>query len=319
MKILIIGGTGHIGSYLIPRLILSGHEVHIVARTAESKYANNQIIWNQVKWILEDKTTEEDNGTWEKRMAEIETDVVMDMLCFSLEQCEMMYNAFKHRISHFIHCGTIWAYGPTEKVPYQEHFPRNPITEYGKKKAEIERFLFNAYHREGFPATIIHPGHICGRRWLPIDPQGKIDGIDIYKKFAHGEKVYLPNNGLETLNHVHADDVAQLFESAMTHREQALGQVFSAVAPYALTLVGLSNFIASLFGREPNLAFVPLEKMKEMLDAGAYNGTYLHTIHSSCCSIEKAQKLLDYQPRYTTERIFMECIEHMIESGQLII
>ncbi len=32
MRILVVGGTGHIGSYLVPRLVLSGHEVKVVAR-----------------------------------------------------------------------------------------------------------------------------------------------------------------------------------------------------------------------------------------------------------------------------------------------
>ena len=27
MRVLVIGGTGHIGSYLVPRLLLAGHEV----------------------------------------------------------------------------------------------------------------------------------------------------------------------------------------------------------------------------------------------------------------------------------------------------
>ncbi len=59
MKILVIGGTGHIGSYLIPRLILNGHEVSVVSRDSQPKYTNNQIVWNQVNWITVDKTSEE--------------------------------------------------------------------------------------------------------------------------------------------------------------------------------------------------------------------------------------------------------------------
>lgn len=76
-------------------------------------------------------------------------------------------------------------------------------------------------------------------------------------------------------------------------------------------------FIVRLFGQSPNLEYVPLEKMRDHLSQAAYDGTYLHTIHSSCCSIKKAQNLLGYQPRYTTEQIFQECIEYMLETEQL--
>ena len=42
-----------------------------------------------------------------------------------------------------------------------------------------------------------------------------------------------------------------------------------------------------------------------------------HVTHSPCASIAKARQLLDYAPRYTTEQIFAECLEYLLESGQL--
>jgi len=33
VRVLVIGGTGHIGTYLVPRLVLSGHDVRVVARS----------------------------------------------------------------------------------------------------------------------------------------------------------------------------------------------------------------------------------------------------------------------------------------------
>ena len=33
MRIVIIGGSGHIGSYLTPRLVESGHQVIVVSRS----------------------------------------------------------------------------------------------------------------------------------------------------------------------------------------------------------------------------------------------------------------------------------------------
>ncbi len=32
MKVIVIGGTGHIGTYLIPRLVKAGHDVICVSR-----------------------------------------------------------------------------------------------------------------------------------------------------------------------------------------------------------------------------------------------------------------------------------------------
>ena len=318
MKILVVGGTGHIGSYLIPRLVRSGHEVKVVARHPAPQYTDPRLTWGQVEWIVADRGAEERDGTWPRRMASLEVDVVIDLICYTPEQNRTMVEAFEGRIRHFLHCGTIWAYGPPRRTPYRESDPRRPISDYGRNKAIIEADLIDRYRMTGFPATIIHPGHISGRKWLPIDPQGTRNGVEVYGKLARGETVHLPQFGRETLHHVHADDLAQLFEAALIHRHASLGESFSGVAPFALSLVACCEFVAHLFGREPNLALVSHEEMAQVLGP-AWPITQDHLDHSPCCSIEKGQRLLGYAPRYTTEDIYVECLEYLLEKGELVV
>ena len=319
MRILVIGGTGHIGSYLVPRLVRGGHDVQVVARNPKPQYTDSRLGWRQVEWIVADRRAEEADGTWRSRMAALDVDVVMDLICFTPEQNRVMVEAFEGRVRQLLHCGTIWAYGPADRRPYRESDPRNPIGDYGRMKAQIESDLWELHQMRGFPATVIHPGHISGRKWLPIDPQGTRNGVAVYEKLARGETVHLPGAGRETIQHVHGDDVAQQFERAMARREDALGQSFSAVAPYALSLVACCQVVASLFGREPKLEFVPLESLGEYIGEQAAGTTADHVHHSPCASIEKAQRLLGYEPRYTIEQIYAESIEFLLESGQLTI
>ena len=318
MKILVVGGTGHIGSYLVPQLVLRGYNVKVVARHPHFYYTGPVLGWeNRVEWILVDRRKAEKDGSWKKLMESIDVDVVIDLICYTPEQNRIMVEAFRDRIRQFIHCGTIWAYGPSRRVPYKEKYPRHPIGEYGKNKARIEADLIREYQLNGFPATIIHPGHISGRKWLPIDPQGTRNGVGIYEKLAHGDVVYLPDTGLATLHHVHAADLAQLFIRAIEYRNQALGESFSGVAPYAMTLLGIAEFVASLFGKEPNLKFVPLAEMESILGSKAFAITKDHVLHSPNCSIEKAHRLLGYEPHYTIEDIYRESIEYLLDTEML--
>lgn len=317
MKILIIGGTGHIGSYLVPRLLLDGHAVCVISRNPQPQYAEERLLWSQVVWIQADRRAEEEDGTWLERMRTIEADVVIDLIAFTPRENALMVEAFRGRIDHFLHCGTIWAYGPSARTPYREHYPRSPITEYGINKAAIEADLLRAWSREGFPATVVHPGHISGRRWLPIDPQGSRNGIGVYHKLATGQPVHLPDLGLYTVHHVHGDDVAQIFHRAIDQRPLALGQSFSAVAPYALSLVACCQSVAALFGREAVLEFVPMAQMCRYVDPEAFAVIEAHCQHAPCSSIAKGEQLLGYQPRYTTEQIYAECVEHLLETEQL--
>ncbi len=318
MKVLVIGGTGHIGSYLVPRLVMGGHDVTVVARNPQPQYTDARLAWEQVEWVVADRLAEEREDTWLRRMEGLQADVVMDLICYTPEQNNLMVQAFEGRITHFIHCGTIWAYGHPCRTPYCESDLRNPISDYGKKKALIEADLIRRYRTTGFPVSIIHPGHISGRKWLPIDPQGTRNGVEVYRKLATGEVVHLPGAGRETIHHVHGDDLAQLFVSAMVNRQATLGESFSGVAPYAMSLLSCCRFVAGLFGREANVEFVGPEQMAQVLGP-AWGATEDHIAHSPCCSIDKARRLLDYSPRYTTEQIYVECLEYLLESGQLVL
>lgn len=314
MRVLIVGGTGHIGSYLTPRLVRNGFEVSVTARTAKPKYALSEMGWDKVNWILCDKREEENSGAWSKRLTEIKVDAVIDLISYTTEQNSMIVEAFKGRISHFINCGSIWAYGPSLRVPHLEHYPRQPIKDYGKNKTAIENDLMALHIHENFPATVIHPGHISGKRWLPIDPQGALAGTEIYQKLATGKEVKLPERGSVPMHHVHGDDVAQVFELVLLRPTDSIGQVFSAVSPYALTMKACCRAVAGIFGMEPNLTYCSLDDFK---DHPSYSCIEGHVIESVVASTEKAERLLGYRPRYTTEDIYAECIEYMIESGQL--
>ncbi len=76
-----------------------------------------------------------------------------------------------------------------------------------------------------------------------------------WTSLATGQPLALPDHGLGVLHHVHADDVAQAFERALT-RPAAIGASFHVVAEQAMTLRGLATGVARWFGREPERDFV---------------------------------------------------------------
>jgi nucleoside-diphosphate-sugar epimerase len=317
MRVLVIGGTGSIGSYLVPRLVIAGYEVSVIARHAQPRHTDPRLAWPAVNWILADKKAEEASGEWTKRLAAMETDVVIDLLCYRMEQAEMIVKALAGRVSHLLHCGSIWAYGPPGRVPYRESDERHPSGQYSERKAAIEAYLLREHRERSLPVTIIHPGHVSGRRWLPVDPQGTRNGTAVYQKLATGQPITLPNQGVSTLAHVHGDDVGQVFQLAIEHRTAAVGESFSATAPYALMLKACAETVARYFGQTANLEYRPLEEMDHVVDAEAYRIMCENVRYSPCCSIEKAQRVLGYSPRYTTEQIYGECLEYLLETGQL--
>jgi nucleoside-diphosphate-sugar epimerase len=311
MRVVIIGGSGHVGTYLVPRLVEAGHQVVNVSRSQRQPYRPHP-AWEAVQTVTLDREVEEAAGTFGERMAALAPDVVIDMICFRLESARQLVAALRGKVQHFLHCGTIWVHGPSRVVPTTEEIPRAPFGAYGIQKAEIEAYLLQEARQNGFPATLLHPGHIVGPGWAPVNPAGNFNPA-VFACLARGEPLALPNLGMETVHHVHADDVAQIFMCALASWSSAVGESFHVVSPAALTLRGYAEAVAAWFGREANLCYLPWEAWKATVSEQEAAATWDHIAHSPNCSIAKAQRLLGYQPRYTSLQAVKESLDWLVE------
>ena len=43
MRTVVIGGSGHVGSFLVPRLVRAGHEVVNLSRGARAPYVDDEV------------------------------------------------------------------------------------------------------------------------------------------------------------------------------------------------------------------------------------------------------------------------------------
>lgn len=306
MRILIVGGTGHVGTYLVPRLVEGGHQVLVAARGRRGPYTPHP-AWERVERLALDRGSADAAA----RLAAVGADVVVDMVCFTVEEARSLVEALQGRVRHFLHCGTIWVHGPSAEVPTTEDRLRRPFGDYGIRKAAVEAYLLEEARR-GFPVTILHPGHIVGPGWAPLNPAGHFNP-EVFGRLARGEDLALPNLGLETVHHVHADDVAQAFQRAIEKEDGALGQSFHVVSPGAVTLRGYAEAVAAWFGKPARLVFLPWEEWKRTVTPQEAEATWDHIAHSPHCSIEKARRILGYQPRYTSLQAVRESVDWLLD------
>lgn len=315
MRVVIIGASGHVGTYLVPRLVAAGHQVVAISRGQREPYHAHG-AWTAVEQHIIDRSAAEAAGTFGAQIRELRPDAVIDMICFTLDSARQLVEALRGTVQHFLHCGTIWVHGPSAVVPTTEAQPRRPFGEYGIQKAAIEAYLLDEARRSGFPATVLHPGHIVGPGWAPLNPAGHFNPA-VFTQLAAGAELALPNLGLETVHHVHADDVAQAFELALTHWGTAVGESFHVVSPAALTLRGYAEAVAAWFGQPARLQFLPWPEWRATATEAEANATWDHIAHSPSCSIAKAERLLEYRPRYTSLQGIYEAVQWLIEAGQV--
>lgn len=307
MRTIVLGGSGHIGTYLIPRLVEAGHEVINVTRGNAAPYRSHA-AWRSVRQVNADR----EDSDFNNRLQLLHPDVVIDLICGRLDQAQDTVAALSGRIAHFLHCGTCWVHGPSVTVPTTEAAPRHPFGEYGINKARIEAYLLDVSRRHGFPATVLHPGHITGPGWTPITPTGNLN-TTAFTALARGKRLLLPNLGMETLHHVHADDVAQAFVQAMNHHSTAVAESFHVNSPAALTLRGYAETVASWYGEQANLAFAGWDEWRTTVSDEDARISWDHIAHSPNCSIDKAHRLLDYTPRYSSLQAIREALESLAD------
>jgi nucleoside-diphosphate-sugar epimerase len=314
MRIAIIGGSGHVGSFLVPRLVRAGNEVVNLARGASSPYVDDE-AWSQVERLTVDREAEDAAGTFGRRVAAIDADVVVDMICFTPDSAAALVAALRGRTGHLIHCGSIWRYGESVKQPMREDDTSPPFGEYGIQKAAIAELLAAETRSGGLITTVLQPGHISGPGWPAIGPLGSLDPA-VWHALSDGQEVAVPGLGTELMHHVHADDVAQAFELAIEHRDAGAGESFNVVAPSALTVRGFLAIAAGWFGQTSRTRSVTWPEFRASNPEFA-DSSWQHLSRSQYASIEKARELLGYRPVYEPEAAVLTAVRWLIDHGRL--
>ncbi|MEO8597641.1 MAG: NAD(P)-dependent oxidoreductase [Candidatus Solibacter sp.] len=315
MRVVVIGGSGHIGSYLTPRLVEAGYTVLCVSRGQKLPYVEHG-AWKRVEHVIADRTAEDAAGTFGARIAGLSPDCVIDLTAYTLESAQQLAEALRGRVQQFLHCGTVWIHGPAVEVPVTEEQSRNPISDYGKRKLAIENYLLGEARRGGFPAAVLHPGHLVGTGWMPLNPAGNFNP-SVFADLMAGREMALPNLGRETLHHVHADDVAQAFVKAMARWSNACGESFHVASGAAVTLAGYAETVSRWFGHEPRIRFLPWEEWRKTVSEKDAGITWDHIARSPHYSIRKAQRLLDYYPRYSSLEAVRESLFWLVANGTI--
>src|SRR5258708_30988128 len=165
MRVIVIGGSGHIGTYLTPRLVEEGHNVVCVSRSQREPY-----FPHTARRELELHTIERAADNVGSVIRGLKPDVVIDLICYTLESAQHLVEALTGNVRQFLHCGTVWVHGPAVEVPVTEDQARRSISDCGVRKAAIEEYLLGEYQRSGFPAAVLHPGPLVGVGWTPLNP-----------------------------------------------------------------------------------------------------------------------------------------------------
>lgn len=320
MRVVVIGATGHIGTYLVPRLVRGGHEVVAVSRGAREPY-HPALEWDRVERLICDRTLDEAAGTFGRRIAALTPEAVIDLTSFTPESTAQLVEALRPLTTRdggaalLVSCGTIWVHGRTRYVPVGDDDPRTGYGDYGERKIAIERLLAQESRQGGVPSVVLHPGHISGPGWNVINPLGNLDPR-VWRWLATGHPVPVPDAGTGILHHVHADDVAGAFVLALTS-PRAVGHSHHVVAAKAMTVRGLCEEVASWFGRHAVLQELGWGQYAERVGAEHAQLTREHLERSVVADIAGARERLGWEPRFSTPQTLRQALDWLVAAGRV--
>ena len=305
MKVLVIGAMGHIGSYLVPELVLAGHSVYAVSRGNRQPYGKDEAIWDKVVTVHASREELVASDIFERE----HFDAVCDLVAFSVDQVRSITDKLVND-EFYLQIGSIWAYGSKLYVPVDESHPHNAVKgSYGDKKGLIEDYLLEKSKKGELRCTVVHPGHISAKEWDPVNPAGN-DRTDIYDKIRAAEEIILPHFGIATLHHVHSYDLAQIIMACLEKQDIANGEAFIATAESTMTMRAIAEGLYRHFGHEPNIRYVTDDEFRASITESDYAESVEHISHSPACTCKKAIDLLGVRPKYSVLDVFKEYVDY---------
>ncbi|NLE29728.1 MAG: NAD(P)-dependent oxidoreductase [Phycisphaerae bacterium] len=305
MKVLVIGGTGHIGRFLVPMLDAEGHDV--VCLTSGRSAAKFDRPLNKVQFVTMKYSESIQDGTFGKMLDEKRFDTVIDVL---QEQTPAVYLACKKKeVGHLVVCGSLWMFGrpkivPTPEIPQTEC----PFPGYLKRFSQMQDTIALS-RREGGPAvTAIMPPNICGPGKVPIDGMGG-RSVEVHLSHRRGEPVILPFPGTNLIGPCDAEDIARAFYLAVMQREKSGGEIFNVGSAYALTAERFIQTLAQIYKTTIPIQWVSPERY--MTEISPDLGDHFHFLEHMCPDISKIRLLLGYGPRYTPQETLERAIRWM--------
>ena len=313
-KILVTGGAGFIGSNLIEVLLEKGNKVVCLDNFATGKrenlisFARNDdfvLIEGDIRNLEDCKKAvsgvdyvlhQAALGSVPRSISDpIATDGVniggfLNMLVASRDA----------GVKRFVYAASSSTYGDSKSLPKVEEVIGKPLSPYAITKYVNELYADTFYRTYGFETIGLRYFNVFGRKQ---DPNGAYAAVipKFVNQFIKYESPVINGDGEYSRDFTYIDNVIQMNLLALTsNNPEAINQVYNTAFGQRATLNDLVISLKNNLGE-----YDPKIKEVQVI----YGPNRVGDIPHSLASIEKAQKLLDYQPQFSLQNGLKEAVK----------
>lgn len=323
--ILITGGLGFLGSHLVSRFSAGGEAVRILTRPqrkAEARDNPHEIVWGDIRdpeavdhavrgteVVVHLVSNFRKGGSDEKEAYAVNVRGTRNIL----ESCS------RHGVKQLIHCSTIGVHGSVLEIPANEETPFNPLDLYQETKLQAEQEVWRHHRETGLPVTVLRPISMFG----PGDERM----LKLFRMIRKGRFVMV-GKGEALFQPAYIDDVVEGFALSLRN-DRALGEAFIIGGNEYVPLRNLVAAIAEELGVPPPRLRVPLAPVLFLADVcervfvpfGVEPPLHRRRVsffqNSRAFSIEKARRVLGFEPRMTLREGLRATIDWYRQQGWL--
>jgi len=303
MRILISGGAGFIGSYLVERLVKEGHEVTVIDDLSNGSLENLKSVKAKIKFQIEDVSLISARNN-------LNPEVIYALHCFprSLSfdnpQKDIRVNVVgtlnllelaKRTHAKIIFASNTGIYGrvPYSYLPITEDCEDQPCTPYDLDKQVVEKYL--KLYKDTFRveyiifrfATVYGSRQKVSANWKPVVRQ-------FLTQVSKGKTVTIDGDGTQTRDFIYVKDLVNALVQAL-HSEEALGETMILSTNKETSINTLFKKVCEVTGKNAPHVFGPRR---------------LDDIQRMIYSYAKAEKLLGWKPQYSLEDGLKEMLEN---------
>lgn len=286
----VLGATGRVGSWLVPRLMQAGYAVSAVTRGRRQPAVWHD-AWHNVPGYPLDRATTTVEGVFGDEIAGLAPDVVIDLLPPNLVATEQLTQALTGSGVLLVQAGCITVHGPCGDWPASEEEALAPLTESGRAGLSVMRHLLQV--SSGVEACVVLAGYLVGPGGATLNPAGNYNAT-VIDALRGGEAMALPGAEETRLQFIHTEDVARLIMACLDQPERSMGEAFHAVAPP----ITQRAYAEAVVPPDTPIRFVELDEwatQAEPADVALSRAVLTLNAH---CSGEKARERLGFTPEH---------------------
>ncbi len=292
--VLITGGSGYVGTLLVPKLLDEGNNVIVY----DTQYFGCYLSSHEKLTIIKDDIR--NNAAFRKACEGV--DIVLHLACISNDPSfeldedlskSINYDCFEDLVTaakesgvkRFVYCSSSSVYGVSEAQDVKEDHPLVPLTLYNKYKGMCEPILFK-HQDDNFVCVTIRPATICG-----YSPRMRFDlSVNILTNHAINNRKICVFGGSQLRPNLHIQDMCNVYKLMLqAPSEKIQGQTFN-IGYQNQSILQLAEIVRDVVENE-----FP-ENSKIGIETVASNDLRSYHINS-----DKIKTILGFSPLHTIE------------------